>query len=332
MGRNKKKKEHIGNYLPISHISVTRYTYPAWEKCYGKGQEEEWVERTSPYCTGDFLDAVIPGLEDTIGKNYSAVKDLTIQTLDDAYFEWIKKNGIEDDPAARSRYRTSPEEAEVLFQQNNGFRDYHLCFLPLMLLLMNGMYGTTTEYTISADSCNKIAAVLEEIYGNGNVYVMSYLLKPETFYQETKRLHEFACAYFEEGIKIRYEAFRTQNNVDGINTLDLVLPIAIKGNRTKSTYTMEELNDLKPNDYPSFVCMEESEGADEVEEGFYFPEKMEEIKEVLAKTLNDNSILLSIASPSLISYYECEEYYEMVQEIMLNAGVKASNVIPFPLH
>lgn len=251
MPKKKKKKEK-------QLLTITRSTFTTWMKSQAKGTKENWEDRMCPYCTGDFLqvysDYFDEIFEEKGGFNPNDFSGILIKTLDEEYFSWLEETGKENSEASRLEYPMSYEKAEELLKKNHFDRDYHLMLLPFTFMA-DDMFSQLTNFSLNQEEKNKLVKLLEEAFGEGNVCVVPYFLKPETVLNEYERLMDMACSFFENSTSIRYGRYQEQKNRRGVNYLEMAIPVIIRGTRNKCYYSMDELYDITPNDNPYLVTL-----------------------------------------------------------------------------
>lgn len=206
--------------------NLLRYTYKAWMKCYPNSNYDEWRTRMRPDNVFDFIDTQI----ETFGlKKKKAL--YKVVTIDDQYFDWLKKENKDDNEENMSEYSLlMDDDTAVLKMEEAGLNIiYEVLYLPIFIIKMNALNNKKSEFVLNNGLKNKITRYLETFYKHADVYVPGYLLKPDVASESENRVLDIAKMYFEENKEVNLEAWKNQEYLDAsINMFSLYMPFIIR--------------------------------------------------------------------------------------------------------
>ena len=238
--------------MPIANIDFTLYTKDAWFKCYPDSNEEEWIQTTQPNNLKLYLCTIYTQIEKLVEKN----PDLSyrIITIDDEYFEYLNAHNIENTSQNRIEYikQVTDEDALRLYiKHKDEFMSYKVAGMPITLYSKE-LYPTDKAINteLPEELRKKIERYLEQFYGEKNVYVPQYLLKPSTILTDYERFYSLADDYLENNRKIKLGIYGTQTIKKGTNITRLYIPIYFRivpttMRFTKDTIFNPQLNELR---------------------------------------------------------------------------------------
>lgn len=228
----------------INKLTFTRYTKEAWLRCYPESNENEWEEVQQPYSVSDFLKKQFEILEYK-GFCTDHIEEIHIITLDEEYFDWLEKEGLENTEDSRKLYRVPEKDSDRLMRKHRMDRDYKVMFLPVSTFLK----GNVKEYVLSQNTAGKIREYLRNVYGKGNVWFPGYVLNCQNLLFDISKFQRIGVTCMEEKKKIslgEYESAEVKNaaseNWDEtfINPTLTLLPFLVKGTFDRSVIRLNE--------------------------------------------------------------------------------------------
>lgn len=116
--KQKNVQANVINEIGIDEITISRFTYDAWQKCAIE-DDLSYQAYEASQCPESLMD-MYHDMKLWKVKN----KDVRLQAIpiDGDYFTWLEKNGFEDSEAVRSKYNfdgLSPEAIKEKLNKNH---------------------------------------------------------------------------------------------------------------------------------------------------------------------------------------------------------------------
>lgn len=236
----RKKNKYI---LPPSHMNVTRYPEDVWMKEYPESNHNEWYDRTLPWNIYDFLSNILIDCDE----NGIDANGVTMVTLDEDYYKYIKENNLENNQKTRCDYaKDNPYTKQQLFEKakEKGLdKAYSLCSILIAKIFPYNI-PKSTSYKLSEEHVEYLTKYLEKVYGNGNVYVYGNLMKPEKIVEDEDKIISNGNLYFEKGIRFEMKEYRKQYYEKDEQLTFLCIPFLIKSPVEKIDFTKEEFDKI----------------------------------------------------------------------------------------
>ena len=193
---NKKSKP---KQSPITSLSVTRYTFDAWMKCYPDSNELEWYEKTCPDSLVDFIATTAVSSAKQF-EQYNLSIPTMAAVLDDEYWEWLKDR--ENTATERASYarEMSKKDALRLARKHGMDYSYTVCLYPLMLGYDE--YRMSNKRVLSKETCAEFAKYLRSVMPKLGVYVLPYCLEMKHAQHYEERLINMTKSFLDNKVEI----------------------------------------------------------------------------------------------------------------------------------
>lgn len=244
--KTNKKQQALSDMIEnakIDSLSVTRYTYDAWKKCYPNSDEKEWMVRTMPKSTLDFFAGMIMQLEGDDESKVSKYDELKMKlvTLDDEYFNWLGNRKNTSTMRAKYAEQVSDNDATRLAKKNGMNYTYSICVYPMTIIP-----DQMKKRSISEQSRLAFESYLKKIFKELDICVIPKLIHIEEVELREEELANIGEEYFKTG-KINSLSRWKQDNVDK-EQIDLYgFPIVFRETHDRMTFSI--VNDMGNDEY-----------------------------------------------------------------------------------
>ena len=235
MLKSKKKKitpNNLFNSIPnISQYNITRYTLDAWIKTYPNGTVKEWEEVTNPNSFSLFLGLHKCELEEILMERTMILPETRVVTIDDEYFEWLKKEGLENTRENRMDYINhvvDDDNATRLMKKHGWDVEYFTLGIPLVVFHSKDNIPKYTRYMFQADVVKKLKEYLEKIFGQGNIFLSRYILNLEDYPENAERFQDIAKISFESGATVQLGKWEEQHVDEESGIQLLIIPFVFR--------------------------------------------------------------------------------------------------------
>lgn len=187
--------------LRAKQIKVSRYTWPAWKRCYPQSPKSEWEKINCPGHVELFVQKIYEVMTMKNEPN-SERPSILVVTIDEEYFQWLTDQGKENTDESRQAYidHIEEEQAYRLLKKHGEHVMLHGAFLQLSHI------GPYTQYT--QEECNPMSKKTQEMllqflqpaFPDGKIYILPYYLTAEMAYHHYHDLQNLAEIYFDEGV------------------------------------------------------------------------------------------------------------------------------------
>ena len=211
--------------MPLKQMNITRYTKDVWFETNPDSTEEEFEQIASPYNPYDFISNM---LENTQDVNFDDIAIIRLITLGQEYLDWIKKHGLKNTEESRIKYinELSLQDADRVMKKYRYDRVLTLsCFFVSLASVNYSVLPRKTMFQLKKEDKERITEILEEVYGEGNVYVPGCIVKPDVYTMQKDRFAEMAIDYFENGKEPNIDRWKEQKFLPGTNMSAVVVPV-----------------------------------------------------------------------------------------------------------
>ena len=235
-GNFRNKPVKISEVAPYGKMSLTRYSYEAWMKCYPDSNYDEWEYSTEPTSLLEYIAGQMERLEKEQNIIYDELPTKVV-VLDDEYFEWIgQKTNTSDMRAEYAKY-VSEEDALRLAKKNNLHYSYELYLYPVLLFKT----AMRKNMILTRNTQMEFIKYLKQISPTLDIYALPYVLTISDIDERYDEAINMAKTYFETGIHIEHDEWVLRKN-NCKNRLDMYfIPVVTRETHDSMVLIPEEM-------------------------------------------------------------------------------------------
>ena len=206
-------------------LNVTRYTKDVWFKTNPDSTEEQFQMIATPYNPYDFIVNLVERVEDI---NFDEIDAIRLVTLGQEYLDWLKENGLKNNEKNRIKYINSIDTDEADQIMKKYHYDRVLSTSAFFVSLKGEGFSNMprkTVFRLEKEDKERITEILENIYGEGNVYVPGCIVKPDVYILQRERFEQMALDYFVDGKESDVKRWMEQKFAPDTNISAVVIPV-----------------------------------------------------------------------------------------------------------
>ena len=249
----KNKDTKVAKIIPTTKINAAWYPLDIYLAMFPENDVEEWADRM---CEGDLL-SFVEDVQEITGSDENT--PVTIVPIDEEYLHWLDDEELPDNSKNRIKYVNSVSEAHAL-ELLVKYAPIELYGIPVNIIV-SGSFPQKMEMALSQDETFGLKKYLENIFGENNVAVLPYLIKPDMFYTNAENFYTDLDSYFEHGMFGIRHMFHSQTFKPGVNLARFYIPVGIKQVPITATYTLKEplITPETVRVSPDLIMMEEED-------------------------------------------------------------------------
>ena len=232
---NKKKKQKEIISKP-DIIRTYRYTYCAWQKEYPNKSQLDFEKTILPDNLLEFLYKLAELTnQEKIDKNGNLpiTEDMkfSVVPIDKNYYKWVEDNKRIDNILTKNEYCKNLDNDTIykLMEENGWTEEYSILGIPIYMINTGMKEIKKTDFKLEQELKQNLTLYLENIYGEGNVFLPGYILTQNDFFNNERDFLQLAKLYFKQNTNVKFIKFEEQifQNSKAL-IYPLVLPFAIK--------------------------------------------------------------------------------------------------------
>ena len=230
------------NIKAPDRIKAFRYTYETWKKENKTGTQLDYERMVYPNNLFMFLTKFINGLGSKFIINNET--QYSFVPIDKHYFKWLEENNKTDSLKTKGEYCQSLTDDEIyeLMKENEWDEEYEIVGIPLYAINSKLEEIAKTYYKIEPELKEDLNNYLENIYGQGNVFIPGYILTQNDFFQDERDFIQIAKLHFKKNTNVRFIKWEEQRYNNKVALIyPLVIPFAIKRQYLNARLNLEEL-------------------------------------------------------------------------------------------
>ena len=245
-------------------ISICRYSFDAWMECFPDSDEEEWIARTVPLNTYEFLYNFLEVNKGYDFFNLEDFENFKIVTIDDEYFKWLNDNNLKNTSENRNKYANSIDEENALRLLEKNELNYIYTSIAMPVCIYS---PSIIKKNLSLKLTDKIIKdlnnYLNEVFEDCDIFLPGYIVRPDELFDNVDVLYELADNYFISK-KWEHKDWNIQKLSGRTNLVPLMIPFLLRGKVNSAIISKDELllNEVNIRNIPEQLVLNQ-EGFEE---------------------------------------------------------------------